>query len=632
MLCVKSSSVVASVVSKRVFSSPAVTALALHNPTYTQYATETGTWHKGCGVPTNKEVRMDRYFFGLAVIGAFWLWLIASLPPLIGGLAMLARSRQLHSWLPEVVQLVATFILKPVVTGAIYLVLYLLLYFDSAPLRALPTLAVLGPGVTALILWRFWGAARMLPRSALATLLALDLARWVSAFLGTVPVVPPLVAFAMPTLFMIVAWLLIATGSADSAVVASSAVRPPWAPAPDARSERWCGDSAIARSQIPRRRLWVVMAVAVAGTVLLLGPSLVFQTTRAVNALVTERQTPGEPLRSLANKAFTVVAWSPDGALLAATGNTTTVQVIAPAEDRVRFTVVADPALIDPVAWNHVTWRPQGDIIAVQLGMATQFIDARDGTVLRTVDFEPGRGNAHVVWSPDGRWLAVADRDHGYPVLLDPRDPHSDRSIIGMSQAVSSFAWSPDSQYLALGEDRDVVIADVASGSIVGHLATDVYYPVIAWSPDQTWIAVHGWYSEGIQLWHADTFQRESLPISHFTDVLSMAWHPDGKKLAVEQEDGTIQIWEPTGNAPVWSLPRSVDAEGPQVDLAWSSDGHWLAATDGANISLWDDRSQEQLTLPGHNDAIQTLAWISTQPWIVTGDRTGTFRLLQLEP
>lgn len=201
-----------------------------------------------------------------------------------------------------------------------------------------------------------------------------------------------------------------------------------------------------------------------------------------------------------------------------------------------------------------------------------------------------------------------------------------------MSQTVSSFAWSPDSQYLALGEDRDVVIADVASGSIVGRLATDVYYPVIAWSPDQTWIAVHGWYSEGIQLWHADTFQRESLPISHFTDVLSMAWHPHGKKLAVEQEDGTIQIWEPTGNAPVRSLPRSVDAEGPQVDLAWSSDGHWLAATDGANISLWDDRSQEQLTVPGHSDAIQTLAWSPTQPWIVTGDRTGTFRLLQLEP
>jgi hypothetical protein len=44
-------------------------------------------------------------------------------------------------------QFVATFILKPVVTGAIYLVLYLVLYFDSAPLRALSTLAVLAPRV-----------------------------------------------------------------------------------------------------------------------------------------------------------------------------------------------------------------------------------------------------------------------------------------------------------------------------------------------------------------------------------------------------------------------------------------------------------------------------------------------------
>jgi WD40 repeat protein len=574
---------------------------------------------------------MDRYFFGLAVIGAFWLWLIASLPPLVGGLVMLARSRRPRGWPLEVIQLVATLTFKPVVTGAIYIALYLVLYFDSAPLRALPVLAVLGPGVTALILWRFRGAVRTLPRVALATLLGLDLLRWVSAFLGTVLVVPPLVSLVMPTLYMIVAWLLVAREGVETTAAKPRDVPPRWAPTPNDQPGPGTGVADVARPRTSRQ-LQAALVVALAGTALLLGLPLARQAVRAISATLRERQTPGSPLRSLADKEFTTFAWSPDGSLLAATGNTNTVQVIAPAEDRARFAFTIDPNLVDPVAWNYVAWRPQGDIIAVQLGSATQFINAQDGTVLRTAHFEPGRGLAHILWSPDGHWLAVADRDHGYPILLDPHDPHADRPIVGMSQAVGSFAWSPDSRYLALGVDRDVVIVDAATGASVGYLGTDVYSPVVAWGPDRTWIAVHGWYSEGIQLWDAPTLQREMLPIGQFADVLSIAWHPEGKLLAVEQEDGTIQIWEPTGSAPLRSLPRPVNADGLQVDLAWSANGRWLAAADGTNICLWDDYSGEQRILPGHSDAIQALAWSPTQPWLVTGDRTGAIRLLQLEP
>lgn len=543
---------------------------------------------------------------------------------------MLARRQRLSRWTSASISLVAVIVLKPVLTGAIYLACYLVLALDTAPLRALPVLAILGPGATALIVWAFRRAAGALPRVGLATLLALDLMRWLSAYLGTALVVPPIVALVMPTLFMIVAWLLIALGQAAPATAAAPPTYPPWMPRPHAQTEQLWQH----RDPTPRptpQRLRLIPVVAMVGVLALLGPPLVYQAARSIIAAMRELQTPGYPLRSLRGRAVTVVAWSPDGARLAATGNTKTIDVIDPIADRTSFTFAIDPGLVDPVAWNQVVWRPQGDMIAARLGTATQFIDAQDGQLLRTATFEPG-GLAGIQWSPDGRWLAVADRDHGYPILLDPHDPQADQPIAGLRAAASSFAWSPDSRYLAIGEDRDVAIVESATGRIVTRLATDLDFPVVAWSPDGIWIAVHGWYGAGVQIWDAATFQRQTGAIGQFTDVLSIAWHPTGKLLAIELKDGTIQIWEPSGGAPRDTLPQQTDPDGPRVELAWSADGRWLAAADAMNIYLWDSRSATAQTQPGHTSAIQTLAWSPTHPWLITGDTRETIRLLKLEP
>ncbi len=577
---------------------------------------------------------MDRYFFGLAVQGAFVLWLIASLPPLIGGLVMLARSHRLHNWAPDVVQLVATLILKPVVTGAIYLVLYLLLYFDRWPLRALPALAVLGPGVTALILWRFWGAVRTLPRSVLATLLALDLLRWVSAFLGTVGVVLPLVAFAMPTLFMLVAWLLIATGSADSAVVASSTARPQWAPAPDARSERWRGDATTARPPTPRRRLWVVMAVAVAGTVAVV---TLPWTLGAISRWSRESRSSGAALQTLAGIESYLLTWSPDGSSIAAASNAGTVYVVYAVEDKLRFTYDTPSARID-----HLAWSPRGDVIAIQLPIAVQLIDAHTGSELRMIKIfdeefvkDPDavithHGLAEAVWSPDGHWLAVDAGPRGV-VLLDPLNATADQTF-GREGSIDTLAWSPDGRYLAIGEsgeDEDVTIREVATGRLVGRLTTGVYRPQVAWSPDDAWLSVHGWFDRGVQLYAADTLERQARPIDQLDEIAFKAWSPDAQLLALERTDGTIEIWEPDGAAPLQRFPRAVH-HATLGQLAWSHDGRWLAAPDIEGVWVWDNRSrtQQSLALPGGGG---TPLWHPEQPWLIVTSSSGV-RLIQLEP
>lgn len=556
---------------------------------------------------------MDRYFFGLAVAGAFWLWLLASLPPLVGGLVMLARSPRTGGWPREVIQLVATLTLKPVVTGAIYLALYLILYLDAVPLRALPVLAVLGPGATALILWRFRDAMRTLPRLALATLLGLDLLRWVSAFLATMLLLYPLVALLMPTFFMIVAWLLVATGGAE--------LRPRATSAPDDQPEPGKGAGLISRPRASRR-LWTVLVVAVVGALAVL---TLPWTLNAVIGTSRQLRSAGQALHSLDGRAIFSLTWSPDGAFIAAAGESGDVYVVYAAQDKLQFTYDTPAARID-----HVAWSPQGDVIAVRLPNAIQLIDAQDGTELRA--FPILSSSVGAVWSPDGRWLAVDAGPQG-AVILDPLDVQSDRTFV-RDGSIVMLAWSPDGGRLAVAESSDganVAIWDAATGALLGRLTTGVDQPQVAWSPDGAWLGVHGWYDQGVQLYDAATLQPQAQPIDQLDELAYTAWSPDGALLALEHTDGTIAIWEPAGAAPLQRFPDAVD-QATLSQLAWSHDGRWLAAEDIAGVWVWDNLSgtQQSLALPGRG-AVSAPVWHPTQPAFVVSSASGV-RLVTLEP
>lgn len=549
---------------------------------------------------------MDSPFFGLAVIGAFVLWLLTAFPPLLGGVVMLSRSQRMPSWPPETVRLVATLILKPVVTTAVYVALYLFLSLDSVPLRALPVLAILGPGVTGLIVWRFRDAARLLPRTALVLLLVLDLMRWLSSFLATARLMPSLAAYAMPTLAMVVGWLLIARGrfAVDQA-------------------GRWD----------PHRLLSALLTAGLGLVILLVLP---WALGVGVSTSI-ERQSAGQRLQALNGKDIFPISWSPDGALLAASGRPGAVYVVSPAQDAVQFTYDTPSARVD-----NVLWSPRGDVIAVQLPIAIQLIDARDGHELRTVKFFdepyikapdvviPSYNLADPVWSPDGRWLAI-DTGSRYTVLLDPFDAQADRTL-RQNVSIVTFAWSPDSRYLAIGaagdDSADITIWDVATGTMAGQLATGDLLQVL-WSPDGAWIAVHGWYDRGVLLYDATTLQRQALPIDQLDGIAYKAWSPDGKLLAIEHKDGTIEIWEPTGAAPLQRFPAVVHHASIRQPT-WSHDGRWLAAADREGVWVWDSRrgTQQSLSLPGFAGPP---TWHPTQPWFAVVSQSGV-RLIKLEP
>lgn len=102
--------------------------------------------------------------------------------------------------------------------------------------------------------------------------------------------------------------------------------------------------------------------------------------------------------------------------------------------------------------------------------------------------------------------------------------------------------------------------------------------------PDGTRLASVG--NDGtVRIWDASTCQEINAFVGHVGPVYSVAWHPDGKRLA---SGGLLdlKIWDPiTGKEAI-----DIKFIGKAVNsVAWSPDGLRLAATNSATaITIYD--------------------------------------------
>jgi WD40 repeat protein len=86
-------------------------------------------------------------------------------------------------------------------------------------------------------------------------------------------------------------------------------------------------------------------------------------------------------------------------------------------------------------------------------------------------------------------------------------------------------------------------------------------------------------------VWDAQTGQQLLTCKGHTDDVQSVAFSPDGKRLASASDDNTVKVWDTQTGQELLTL--RVDKHMRKV--AFSPDGHRLAcgAADGT-ITIWD--------------------------------------------
>jgi WD40 repeat protein len=171
-------------------------------------------------------------------------------------------------------------------------------------------------------------------------------------------------------------------------------------------------------------------------------------------------------------------------------------------------------------------------------------------------------------------------------------------SFKGSRAGWNSVAWSPNGQHLAIGGAGDAIVLDAATGkraSYFGHQSGSVH--AVSWSPDSTFIAV-GEEDSTIGVWNITTHQNVYTYTGHTTDVFCVAWSPDGKSIASGSGDGLVEVWDAFSGKHVYTYRGHADmyfghlisGSNAAVDgVSWSPDGKRIASASSDNtVQVWN--------------------------------------------
>ena len=250
---------------------------------------------------------------------------------------------------------------------------------------------------------------------------------------------------------------------------------------------------------------------------------------------------------------------------------------------------------------------------------------AADGEVTQTLSL--GRGWVeHVVWSPDGRWLAASLSRHVH--VFDAEGQQVWRSEAHPS-TVSALAWS-GGQELATACYGQVAFFDVSSGETNQKLEWKGSLVSMALSPDGDIVAcgsqdntVHFWRrSSGLDSMMSGypgkpsvlAFDHTGLLLAtggsaapmvwsfegdgpegtqpgvldfHVQPITALSFAPRRRRLASGGRDGGVVVWGVAGSGE--GKPTGACLVGsPIAGVAWRPDGRGLAALDASGgVTVW---------------------------------------------
>ena len=316
---------------------------------------------------------------------------------------------------------------------------------------------------------------------------------------------------------------------------------------------------------------------------------------------------------------------------------------------------------------TSVAFSPEGLTCASTSVDGIQVWEAATGQHITTLAGPPNFSDS-LAYSPDGTMLVTGSVDaknaeHTIK-LWNAETGQNIATLRGHTDGVATVAYSPDSTLLASGsKDKTVRLWAVSTGENIATLqGHEKMVLSVAFSPDGTKLA-SGSRDTSIRLWEIPTGKAlytlggvnspqirvkvlpavrpgediSKLQIDDADDieaeiirdwVQSVAFSPDGSKLASVSYDMTVRLWDVLTQKHITTL---VDARYSVWSAVFSPDGSKLAVGTGTGnhtVELWDVSAQRRIaTFPRHTGNVYTVAFSPDGTKLASGSFDGTLLL-----
>ena len=289
-----------------------------------------------------------------------------------------------------------------------------------------------------------------------------------------------------------------------------------------------------------------------------------------------------------------------------------------------------------------MAYAPDGRTIAastMDAGGANQFeVRPLRASIIRWDTADPRRrvhiplpqgwGMTSIVFSPDGRLLATVE-SNSERISVTLRDPVTLKSIATLdnrrasnSSAILHAAFSRDGRIIAVSGSHAVRLWDVHTRTLLATVSTGkTDRTAFDLKPDGRQLAI-GEEDGRVRLWNVAT-RRTTEFLKGQDPARIVRFSPDGRVVATLSGD-TVQLWDTSTHREI-STQR---VAGLLNDLAFSPDGTMVAAAGNSGVQVWDVYSGIELALlTGHYGGGVSAVAFGPQGRLASGGYEGSVRL-----
>jgi WD40 repeat protein len=263
---------------------------------------------------------------------------------------------------------------------------------------------------------------------------------------------------------------------------------------------------------------------------------------------------------------------------------------------------------------------------------AAQVLDPKTGreTARMTTD---SNGRLTALATSEGAGLMAVGDVNGNVWVWKLAGQETARTATGSGDSISAVAFDPAGETLLVGAwDRTARVVDAATGAEIGRVEHPDRVLAAAYSPDGQLVA-SGSQDGTILVWQPST-GKVSFQASVDSPLGALAFSPDGKRLAAAGgtfgRDGwflydqalvdaptDVIVWEVPGGREIARLPHP----GLVNSLAFSPDGQRLAAgSDDMKVHVWDVAGREELFQVLHRKRVNLVTFSPDGKWAASAE------------